>query len=52
MNAAELYKAGQLAEAITAATDEVKRHPSEANPRGFLAELLCFAGDFERAEML
>jgi type VI secretion system protein ImpE len=50
MNAAELYRAGQLAEAIAAATDEVKRHPSEANLRGFLAELLCFAGDFERAD--
>jgi type VI secretion system protein ImpE len=50
MNAAELYKAGQLSEAIAAATDEVKRHPGEANLRGLLAELLCFAGDFERAD--
>ena len=50
MNAAELYRAGQLAEAIAEATDEVKRHPGEVNRRGFLAELLCFAGEFERAD--
>jgi type VI secretion system protein ImpE len=49
-NAAELYKAGQLAEAIAAAGDEVKRHPTETAKRGFLAELLCFTGDFERAD--
>jgi type VI secretion system protein ImpE len=48
--AAELYKSGQLAEAIAAAGDEVKRHPTETGKRGFLAELLCFAGDFERAD--
>jgi len=50
MNAAELYRAGNLAEAIQAATDEVKRRPSDTSPRGLLAELLCFAGDFERAD--
>ena len=48
--AAELYKSGQLAEAVAAAGDEVKRHPAEVGKRGFLAELLCFAGDFERAD--
>lgn len=48
--AAELYKAGQLAEAIAVAADEVKRHPTDVGPRGFLTELLCFAGDFERAD--
>ena len=48
--AAELYKSGQLAEAIAAAGDEVKRHPADAARRGFLAELLCFAGDFDRAD--
>ena len=48
--AAELYKSGQLAEAIAAAGDEVKRHPADTGKRGFLAELLCFAGDFERAD--
>jgi len=50
MNAAELYREGQLAGAIAAATDEVKRHPGDAMPRGLLAELLCFAGEFERAD--
>lgn len=50
MTAAELYKAGQLADAIAAAGDDIKKHPTEVNKRGFLAELLCFAGDFERAD--
>jgi type VI secretion system protein ImpE len=50
MNAAELYRAGLLAEALAAATDEVKRHPGAAAPRGLLAELLCFVGDFQRAD--
>jgi len=50
MKAAELYRAGDLAGAIAAATDEVKRHAGDAAPRGLLAELLCFAGDFERAD--
>ncbi len=50
MNAAELYRSGQVAEAIAAATEEVKRHPGETGPRGLLAELLCFAGEFERAD--
>jgi type VI secretion system protein ImpE len=48
--ASELYRSGQLADAIAAASDEVKRHPTDVSPRGFLAELLCFAGDFERAD--
>ena len=48
--AAELYKAGQLADAIAAAGEEVKRRPAETAPRGLLTELLCFAGDFERAD--
>jgi type VI secretion system protein ImpE len=50
MNAKELYQAGQLAEALAAAADEVKRHPLDPGPRAFLCELLCFAGDIERAD--
>jgi type VI secretion system protein ImpE len=51
MNAGELFKAGRLAEAIAAATDEVKRHPTDSSKRGLLAELLCFAGQWERADL-
>ncbi len=48
--ASEHFQAGQLAEAIAAATAEVKKHPTETDRRGLLAELLCFAGEFERAD--
>jgi type VI secretion system protein ImpE len=50
MNAREHYQAGNLDEAVAAATQEVKRHPTDTSPRGLLCELLCFAGDFERAD--
>jgi len=50
MNAKELYQAGQLSEAIAAATDDVKRRPGDSASRAFLCELLCFAGDLERAD--
>lgn len=50
MTAKELYQAGKLAEAVVAQTDAVKKKPSDVCVRGFLVELLCFAGDFERAD--
>ncbi len=50
MKAQEYYQAGQLREAVTAATEEVRQHPAAAAPRGFLCELLCFTGDLERAD--
>jgi type VI secretion system protein ImpE len=48
--AADLFRADRLTEAIAAAGEEVKRHPADTGIRGFLAELLCFAGDFDRAD--
>jgi type VI secretion system protein ImpE len=50
MNAKEHYQAGNLTEAIAAATEDVKQHPTDTSRRGFLCELLCFAGNFERAD--
>ncbi len=50
MNAREYYQAGQLDEAIAAMKAEVKQHPTDTARRGFLCELLCFAGDLERAD--
>jgi type VI secretion system protein ImpE len=50
MNASEFYKAGKLAEAVAAATEDVKRHPTDSSRRGLLAQLLCFAGEWERAD--
>jgi type VI secretion system protein ImpE len=51
MNAKEHYEAGNLAEAVTAATEEVKRYPGDVSRRGFLCELLCFAGEWQRADL-
>lgn len=50
MNAAELYQAGRLEEAITALGDAVRSDPTDARRRTFLFELLCFAGEYDRAE--
>lgn len=48
--ATEHYRAGRLAEAITAAGAAVKAQPGDPAARTFLCELLCFAGDLERAD--
>lgn len=50
MNAAELYQAGRLDEAITALGDVLRDDPADARRRTFLFELLCFAGLHDRAE--
>lgn len=50
MKASELYDAGQLDEAIAAAIEQVKAKPGDTVSRWLLTELLCFAGDFERAD--
>jgi type VI secretion system protein ImpE len=50
MNARALYQAGKLDEAIEALGAEVRDHPSDAQRRTFLFELLCFAGKYDRAE--
>jgi type VI secretion system protein ImpE len=49
MNARELYQAGKLHEAIQALSAELRDHPTDTQRRTFLFELLCFAGDLERA---
>lgn len=48
--AASLYQQGRLHEAIAAMNEEVKAKPADVDRRGFLAELLCVAGDLDRAE--
>src|SRR5262245_15893865 len=50
MNAQDHYRAGHPQEAMAAATAEVKSRPTDTAQRGFLCELLCFAGDLERAD--
>ncbi|MEK7407302.1 MAG: type VI secretion system accessory protein TagJ [Acidobacteriota bacterium] len=50
MNARELFQAGKLNEAVQALSAELRDQPTDAKRRTFLFELLCFAGDYERAE--
>jgi len=50
MSARELLQAGKLDEAIQAVSAEVRENPQDVKRRTFLFELLCFAGDFSRAE--
>lgn len=49
-SAKDYYEAGKLADAIAAMNEEVKKHPTDVNRRGFLCELLCFAGEIERID--
>jgi len=50
MSVQELFKAGKLNEAIEALGVEVRNNPTDARRRTFLFELLCFKGDYDRAE--
>lgn len=49
MDASALYKAGQLSPAIEALGIELRKQPNDAKRRTFLFELLCFAGQYDRA---
>jgi type VI secretion system protein ImpE len=49
MSARELFQAGRLTEAIQALGAEVRDNPTDTKRRTFLFELLCFAGDYDRA---
>src|SRR5690606_17147809 len=48
--AKEHFSAGRLGEALAAATAQVRSRPTDVAARVFLAELLCFAGELERAD--
>jgi len=50
MSARQLFQAGRLDEAIEALGAEVRDNPTDAQRRAFLFELLCFAGQYDRAE--
>lgn len=50
MTVQQLFQSGQLDEAVKALTAEVRDNPTDSKRRTFLFELLCFAGDFARAE--
>lgn len=50
MTPKQLYQAGKLNEAIAALGAEVRDNPTDTQRRTFLFELLCFAGEHDRAE--
>lgn len=50
MNPKELYQAGRLNDAIKALSAELRDNPTDVRRRTFLFELLCFAGEYERAD--
>jgi type VI secretion system protein ImpE len=50
MTPLEHFRAGQLNDAIRVLGEELRSHPLDAQRRTFLFELLCFAGEYDRAE--
>src|SRR5579872_1785631 len=50
MTVMEFFQSGRLQEAIQALGEEVRNAPLDARKRTFLFELLCFAGEYDRAE--
>ncbi|MBV9296218.1 MAG: virulence protein SciE type [Acidobacteriaceae bacterium] len=50
MDAQQLFKAGKLDEAISALNSHLRDNPADQRNRTFLFELLCFAGEYERAD--
>ena len=51
MSAREHYEAGRLDEALAAAKADVKAKPTDVSRRRFLSELLCFAGEIDKADV-
>lgn len=50
MNSTDLYRQGKLGAAIQAVGAELRDNPGDQERRTFLFELLCFAGEYDRAE--
>ena len=50
MNATDLFRAGRLLDAITTLGVELRNDPTDVQRRIFLFELLCFAGEYDRAD--
>src|SRR5437870_7946451 len=50
MSPQQLFQAGKLDEAVQALVAEVRDNPTDVRRRTFLFELLCFQGEYDRAE--
>lgn len=52
LTAGQLFKAGKLAEAVDAANQAVRKSPTDLAARIQLAEMLVFAGNLDRADLI
>jgi type VI secretion system protein ImpE len=50
VNAKQLFEQGRVRESQQVLSDWLRSHPDDVGQRTFLFELLCFSGDWERAE--
>jgi type VI secretion system protein ImpE len=50
MSAKELFQSGNIKDAVQALGAHLRDNPADAKSRTFLFELLCFAGEYDRAE--
>jgi type VI secretion system protein ImpE len=50
VDALQHFRDGNLQEAIAACTREVQSHPGKPDHRDLLSQLLCFNGEYERAD--
>ena len=50
MTPKQLFDAGRVRDAETELTAYLRDHPTDVGQRTFLFELLCFSGDYDRAE--
>jgi len=50
MTAKQLFEAGKVRDAAIQLTAYLRDHPTDIAQRTFLFELLCFSGDYDRAE--
>lgn len=50
MSVSALFQAGKLADTIGALAADLRNDPTDVRKRTFLFEMLCFAGEFDRAE--
>ena len=50
MSVSALFQAGRLSDTIQALGTGLRNDPTDVRQRTFLFELLCFAGEYDRAE--
>src|ERR1017187_1889920 len=50
MTAKQLFEAGKVRDAEGALAARLREHPTDVESRTFLFELLCFSGQYDRAE--